>query len=494
MMAQSHNDSLDKKESTTAVSGILFSRSVRSSFASFTLAPISWSEQKDPSKKDPPFLVRLQFMDSIKELRSFSRRQYKIGDKIDFLSTHSGRWEQSPSNEKLGSATETLDKSNEVSESSSPSWSQQPRWVVDLSSVSDAESSVVVRESQLWSMKQCQQHQLKYISHGKQSKRKQDEPLTKKQKRNDKGAMDINESSTSQNNNRDDSANNHHGGGKEKRLQAQELVSFFINMVGKKLNEREQTTLEQRIKDQETIRGWFNRADGVLDVAGGCGHVSMALGMEGISSTVVDARASVGKLPRRDRKIWKKAMRPKTVAINQLAEYDYCQPVLPAPAVVPFQSLQAWFGSKPDGYDASFRHPDEDDIPVLVAAAAVPKNDYSSTIDNDSYDQTEGKIVDNTMSDSAILRKRVSALVALHPDEATGEIVQQAVKHRIPFCIVPCCVFARLFPDRTLQVGRPVSSYEDLLDFLQEQDPSIQRTQLSFGGKNIALWSVFPEG
>ena len=93
------------------------------------------------------------------------RALYKIGDKSDFLSTHSGRWEQSPSNEKLGSATETLDKSNEVSESSSPSWSQQPRWVVDLSSVSDAENSAVVCESQLWSMKQCQQHHHTLLFH-----------------------------------------------------------------------------------------------------------------------------------------------------------------------------------------------------------------------------------------------------------------------------------------------------------------------------------------
>ena len=62
------------------------------------------------------------------------------------------------------------------------------------------------------------------------------------------------------------------------------------------------------------------------------------------------------------------------------------------------------------------------------------------------------------------------------------------------FVLIRCCVFARLFPERTTKDGRPVSSYEDLLDFLQEKDPSIQRTRLSFGGKNIALWSVFPEG
>jgi hypothetical protein len=260
----------------------------------------------------------------------------------------------------------------------------------------------------------------------------------------------------------------------------------------------------------------------------------MALGMEGISSTVVDARASVGKLPKRDRKLWKKSLRSgvaiprnqRTIGCGQtggndenspdngltqlptpaLSEYEYCQPVVPAPAVVPFQSLQAWFGSKPDGYDASFRHPEEEDIPVLVATAA-PKNDNNGNARNDfavdereeGEEQTNASDNDvslarNQSNDSAVLRRSVSALVALHPDEATGEIVEQAVKHRIPFVVVPCCIFARLFPHRTTKAGGAVSSYEDLLDFLQEQDPSIQRTKMSFGGKNIALWSVFPHG
>ena len=403
----------------------------------------------------------------------------------------------------------------------SPSWSDQPRWVVDLSNIVDAEESVVVREARVWSMKECQQHQLKYIPQRKQPKQKKEEPSTKKQKReNEEGVVELNGNSASGNERKEsgeDNNNNHHGGGKEKRLQAQELISFFINMVGNTVVEKDQAvspqspTLEERIQHQERTRDWFNRADGVLDVAGGCGHVSMALGLEGISSTVVDARASVGKLPKRDRKIWKKSLKSRPVLRGQtiipnnndssargipmpenpvLSKYEYCQPAMPTPAIIPFQSQQAWFGSKPDGYDASFRHPDEEDIPVLVATAASANDaPINNNVDRDSTPEQQAEVCAET-----VLRKRVSALVALHPDEATGEIVEQAVKHRIPFVVVPCCVFARLFPERTTNDGRPVSSYEDLLDFLQEKDPSIQRTQLSFGGKNIALWSVFPEG
>jgi len=200
---------------------------------------------------------------------------------------------------------------------------------------------------------------------------------------------------------------------------------------------------------------------------------------------------------------------------HSIPGYEYCQLVVPVPTVVPFKSQQAWFGSKPIGYDASFRHPDEENIPVLVATAAAPKNDIENNndegVNNQSLEQTHSSgcfpvarntrddcsttkdTEQQTISDNA-LRRQASALVALHPDEATGEIVQQAVKHRIPFVVVPCCVFSRLFPGRKTRDGKPVNDYEDLLDFLQEQDPSIQRTKLAFGGKNIALWSVFPDG
>jgi hypothetical protein len=46
--------------------------------------------------------------------------------------------------------------------------------------------------------------------------------------------------------------------------------------------------------------------------------------------------------------------------------------------------------------------------------------------------------------------------VGLHPDEPSGDIAQVALAHRVPFAIVPCCVFAPRFPERTLSPAAPV--------------------------------------
>ncbi|KAG7354236.1 hypothetical protein IV203_003592 [Nitzschia inconspicua] len=96
----------------TVVSGILFSRSVRSSFASLTLAPLASAASttavasEAPKHNTNPFLVRIQFpapnsnnnhdddnddtSNLISELRSYCRRHYKLGDRIDI--SH-GQWE-----------------------------------------------------------------------------------------------------------------------------------------------------------------------------------------------------------------------------------------------------------------------------------------------------------------------------------------------------------------------------------------------------------------
>ena len=41
-----------------------------------------------------------------------------------------------------------------------------------------------------------------------------------------------------------------------------------------------------------------------------------------------------------------------------------------------------------------------------------------------------------------------SCLVGLHPDEVTADIVLAASRLRLPFAVVPCCVFPSLFPAR----------------------------------------------
>lgn len=81
---------------------------------------------------------------------------------------------------------------------------------------------------------------------------------------------------------------------------------------------------------------------------------------------------------------------------------------------------------------------------------------------------------------------------ALHPDEATDTIVDVAVQKRIPFMIIPCCVFSRLFPDRRIpNSSQPVCTYDDLIHYLMAKDNTIKKTSLSFDGANVVLWSVF---
>ena len=173
--------------------------------------------------------------------------------------------------------------------------------------------------------------------------------------------------------------------------------------------------------------------------------------MEGIKSTVVDSRSAVGKLPGRDRKIWNKALKKRKIS-TEVAGMTYCQ-------VIPFDSHRAWFGSRPQGVDASFRHPDEDEIQLCDKESGLVKN--------------------------------ASALIALHPDEATGDVVQIATEKRIPFVVVPCCVFCRLFPHRRCKSNQMVSTYGDLLEYLIEKDSSIRQSELPFEGKNKVIWSTF---
>jgi hypothetical protein len=220
----------------------------------------------------------------------------------------------------------------------------------------------------------------------------------------------------------------------------------------------------------------LNTGTGVVDAAGGSGHVSMALGMAGITSTVVDPRENVGKLPGRDRKIWNRAIRsrprqplpppasamtvptPTTDVDSEAEQIPYCQPV----TAVQYGTMRAWFGAPPAGVDGTFRQPDKPTEELPVCSVDHP------------------------------LLSTCSAIIALHSDEATDAIVDTAVAMRIPFAIVPCCVFFRLFPNRRKPGSKdPVSTHADLLEYLMAKDESIQRTTLPFQGANVVLWSTF---
>jgi hypothetical protein len=414
------------------ISGILFFRSVRSTFVSLSLAPIPIPVEKDRTNKEQAeelTLVRLQFFDQVKELRSFFRRTYKLGDIIDI---------QGSSWKEMG-----------AKESTNTAW-VKPRLVINFNSIEEVKVQVQVRQAQFWQMKECQIWQNRFFKNS--SKQTQQNGNKKMKRKNDQATSDKNSTSN-------------HGGGLGKRIQGEKIANFLIHSVMHKISlsgsdywgEKAAPKPSEWAEEFEQTRyldlrnraiTMLNSGAGVLDVAGGSGHVSMALGLVGVKSTVVDARSSIGKLPRRDRKTWNRAMK-------KLESNDdiFCQPV------VPFGTHRAWFGSLPNGVDRTFRHPDEEEI----------------------------RLCDNQSE----LVKNASAIVALHPDEATGDIVHIAVDRRLPFVVVPCCVFGRLFPHRRISNDKVVSSYEDLLEYIKEQDNGIQEIELPFQGKNVVLWSTF---
>lgn len=288
-----------------------------------------------------------------------------------------------------------------------------------------------------------------------------------------------------------DADNINHSGGLSKRMQGEILRDFLIQVMVKELLECNSQEINYTFSesfsidkmDKVTLKNvisFLNTGSGVLDVAGGSGHVSLAFSLLGIKSTVIDPRETVGKLPGRDRKIFKKAIKNKKNALDKGEVHD--ELFLPPP--IEYASLRAWFAKRPEGIDASFRE---------------GASSYHSFDDHAQDPFSKSVPLCTICSPNSDLLRNCSAIIALHPDEATGDIVDFAVEHRIPFLIVPCCVFSRLFPHRFIvdenDKGkvRFVSTYKDLIQFLARKDRSIRISKLGFSGANIALWSMFPK-
>jgi len=91
------------------------------------------------------------------------------------------------------------------------------------------------------------------------------------------------------------------------------------------------------------------------------------------------------------------------------------------------------------------------------------------------------------------LVRRSRLIVGLHPDECTEDILDAAILWNKPCAIIPCCVFADLRPGRMLKGGdgntngRSVRTYDDFMQYLMEKDERIRKCTLNFQGKNQAL-------
>lgn len=89
-----------------------------------------------------------------------------------------------------------------------------------------------------------------------------------------------------------------------------------------------------------------------------------------------------------------------------------------------------------------------------------------------------------------VVGEHVDVVVGLHPDQATDAIVDWAMREGVDFSVVPCCVFAEQFPERRLLSGDRVTTYEELVTFLQEKAPGVaEKDFLPLMGRNIVIYS-----
>mmetsp|Transcript_5872 Transcript_5872/g.9248 ORF Transcript_5872/g.9248 Transcript_5872/m.9248 type:complete len:416 (-) Transcript_5872:4182-5429(-) len=398
-----------KRPSLQKLEGVLFHRTIRSVYAVLLVAV------EDSTK----VVVRIQIQDGslATELRSWCRRNCKIGD----LLVLEGNW---------APVYETSENNTE--------WTEE-RFLVDVTTELDAEKRIILKEARHWDWGRCQMWQQRYLV----SKNNQ----VKRVRRREGGGVEKSKA-------------DRHGGGIGKLKQSEHVANFLIHMTMHRLGAQglPEPCNWGDVKPHQLSTVFFeavkalNLGTGVIDAAGGSGYVSMALGLSGVRSTVVDPRESVGKLPGKDRKKWKKAIRSAVVCASDGT--PLCQPV------VQYETMRAWFANRPNGVDKAHRHPDQDEIKVC-------------NVDHE-------------------LLAHCSAIVALHPDEATDTIVDVAVQKRIPFMIIPCCVFSRIFPNRRIpNSSQPVCTYDDLIDYLMAKDKTIEKAFLPFEGANVVLWSIF---
>ena len=95
----------------------------------------------------------------------------------------------------------------------------------------------------------------------------------------------------------------------------------------------------------------------------------------------------------------------------------------------------------------------------------------------------------HTDEDSNNLVRTCSCVVGLHPDQPTEDIVDLALLNNKPFAVIPCCVFPCLFPMRTLKTsGKFVNTYDEFIQYLMEKDDRLKITTLNFEGKNKVIY------
>lgn len=86
-----------------------------------------------------------------------------------------------------------------------------------------------------------------------------------------------------------------------------------------------------------------------------------------------------------------------------------------------------------------------------------------------------------------------SAVVGMHPDQATEAIVDLSARLGVPFAVLPCCVMPSLFPTRVDRRGCAIRSHSSFCDYLLAKAPLGETylfDDLPFAGRSRVIYSL----
>ncbi|TPX67809.1 hypothetical protein CcCBS67573_g07394 [Chytriomyces confervae] len=226
----------------------------------------------------------------------------------------------------------------------------------------------------------------------------------------------------------------------------------------------------------------LNKGSGVYDIAGGSGRLSLALIDRNIAKcTVIDSREfSLGFVLRR----WIKRRQRKSKKLDSGEGQD---------------------AGNSDGEQNGDSDQDEDDDEGQHEQASATNAHATQIPTTGTNVPSTGpfakacasndipfKYIQQLFSIETVTQemRNASLFVGMHPDQATGAIVETAIQCNVPFAVVPCCVFKDEFPDRRLRNGEQVCTTLDLVQWIKEKKPDgvIKTDFLDIQGKNMVVY------
>ena len=137
----------------------------------------------------------------------------------------------------------------------------------------------------------------------------------------------------------------------------------------------------------------------------------------------------------------------------------------------------------------------DDEWSLASPLARQLRREWSTFAPEKSAAHVKALFDERLMSDesTAALIRDCSALVGLHPDQATGAIVDCGLVMGKPWAVVPCCVFPSRYPNRLDASGRVARTTEALVEHIAGRATGTRRERLPCDGANEAVWWK-PEG